>query len=87
MLKSIFKLERLQSRKQMVDIRKISVGADYKNNAMHYLIGQPVLDKTYNICHISSSKMTLLVYTLRKTMSSIYGRASIQTCQYQSSTT
>lgn len=38
--------------KTMVDIRKISVGADYKNNAMHYLIGQPVLDKTYEICHI-----------------------------------
>jgi len=36
----------------MVDIRKISVGADYKNNAMHYLIGQLVLDKTYEICHI-----------------------------------
>lgn len=29
-------------------IRKISVGADYKN-AMHYIVGTPVLDKYYTI--------------------------------------
>jgi len=33
----------------MQDIRKISIGPDYKNNAMHYIVGQPILDKTYFI--------------------------------------
>lgn len=33
----------------MIDIRKISIGQDYKNDAMHYIVGQPVLDKTYII--------------------------------------
>jgi len=26
-----------------MDIRKISIGADYKSGAMHYLVGQDVL--------------------------------------------
>jgi|TARA_R110000803_G_C11780929_1_gene296611 hypothetical protein len=30
-------------------IRKISIGGDYKSNAMHYLIGQEVLGGSYNI--------------------------------------
>jgi hypothetical protein len=30
-------------------IRKIAVGPDYKSGAMHYVVGQPVLDKTYKI--------------------------------------
>jgi len=29
-------------------IRKISIGTDYKDS-MHYVVGQPVLDKTYTI--------------------------------------
>jgi hypothetical protein len=29
-------------------VRKISVGPDYMK-CMHYVVGQPVLDKTYNI--------------------------------------
>jgi hypothetical protein len=32
-----------------MDIRKISVGPDYKNGAMHYIIGQPVLGDSNNI--------------------------------------
>ena len=32
-----------------MDIRKISVGPDYKNSAMHYIVGQPVLNDTNTI--------------------------------------
>ena len=32
-----------------MDIRKISVGPDYKNGAMHYIIGQEVLGGTNTI--------------------------------------
>jgi hypothetical protein len=32
-----------------MDIRKISVGPDYKGGAMHYLVGQKVLNDTYEI--------------------------------------
>jgi len=32
-----------------VDIRKISVGPDYKNGAMHYIVGQKVLNETQEI--------------------------------------
>lgn len=36
----------------MVDIRKISVGADYKSSAMHYIVGQEVLNGRYLIHYI-----------------------------------
>jgi hypothetical protein len=32
-----------------MDIRKISVGPDYKSGAMHYIVGQSVLNDTYKI--------------------------------------
>jgi hypothetical protein len=32
-----------------VDIRKISIGPDYKEGAMHYLVGQQVLGANYTI--------------------------------------
>lgn len=32
-----------------MDIRKISVGPDYKSGAMHYLVGQFVLNNNYKI--------------------------------------
>jgi len=32
-----------------MDIRKISIGADYKSGAMHYIIGQDVLGGSYKI--------------------------------------
>jgi len=32
-----------------MDIRKISIGADYKSGAMHYIVGQEVLGCTYVI--------------------------------------
>ena len=32
-----------------MDIRKISVGPDYKSGAMHYIVGQSVLGSSYKI--------------------------------------
>ena len=32
-----------------MDIRKISIGADYKSGAMHYIVGQDVLGGSYAI--------------------------------------
>ena len=32
-----------------MDIRKISIGADYKSGAMHYIVGQEVLGGGYII--------------------------------------
>jgi hypothetical protein len=32
-----------------MEIRKISVGPDYKGGAMHYIVGQKVLGDTYEI--------------------------------------
>jgi len=42
-----------------MDIRKISIGADYKSGAMHYITGQDVLGGSYVIHliqHDASSK-------------------------------
>jgi len=33
----------------MQDIRKISVGPDYKNGAMHYIVGQKILSDNFEI--------------------------------------
>lgn len=32
-----------------MDIRKISIGPDYKSSAMHYIVGQEVLNGNYII--------------------------------------
>ena len=32
-----------------MDIRKISIGSDYKSSAMHYLVGQSILGGSYTI--------------------------------------
>jgi|TARA_B100001057_G_scaffold91642_1_gene87934 hypothetical protein len=32
-----------------MDIRKISIGPDYKSGAMHYIVGQSVLNGSYKI--------------------------------------
>jgi hypothetical protein len=41
-----------------MDIRKISIGPDYKGGAMHYIVGQRILGDNYEIHlikHIPSS--------------------------------
>lgn len=32
-----------------MDIRKISIGPDYKNGAMHYIVGQRILGDSHEI--------------------------------------
>jgi len=32
-----------------MDIRKISIGPDYKSGAMHYIVGQDILNGKYKI--------------------------------------
>ncbi len=39
-----------------MDIRKISVGPDYKSGAMHYLVGQEILGASYKIHAIQFDK-------------------------------
>lgn len=39
-----------------MDIRKISIGADYKSNAMHYIVGQKVLGDSNEIHLIKFDK-------------------------------
>lgn len=47
-----------------MEIRKISVGPDYKGGAMHYIVGQKVLGDSSEICYIKHNTETnsLLVY-------------------------
>lgn len=49
-----------------MDIRKISVGPDYKNGAMHYLVGQKVLGDTNEIHLIKHDELTnsILIYII-----------------------
>ena len=41
-----------------MEIRKISVGPDYKGGAMHYIVGQKVLNETYEIHLIKLEDLT-----------------------------
>ncbi len=48
----------------MSDIRKISVGPDYKSGAMHYIVGQEVLNRSY-IIHLikyESNSQSIIIY-------------------------
>jgi hypothetical protein len=49
-----------------MDIRKISVGPDYKNGAMHYIVGQRVLNDAYEIHLISydHTKMSIRIHII-----------------------
>ena len=44
-------------------IRKISIGADYKSGAMHYIVGQDVLGGKYKI-HLIQAKEQDSTYKL-----------------------
>ena len=39
-----------------MDIRKISVGPDYKSGAMHYIVGQDILNNSHKIHLIQQDK-------------------------------
>ena len=48
----------------MSDIRKISIGPDYKSGAMHYIVGQEVLNRSY-IIHLikyDSNNESIVIY-------------------------
>jgi hypothetical protein len=51
-----------------MDIRKISIGPDYKSGAMHYLVGQKILGDTNEIHHIKRHSETgaVLIYIINK---------------------
>ena len=46
-------------------IRKISVGADYKN-AMHYIVGQEVLGGSYLVAEINQEKDSYSIWVKKK---------------------
>jgi hypothetical protein len=51
-----------------MDIRKISVGPDYKGGAMHYIVGQSVLSETNEIHLIRHNHDTnsISIYIINK---------------------
>jgi hypothetical protein len=48
-----------------MEIRKISVGPDYKGGAMHYIVGQKVLGDTYEIHLIKLEDFSRLSKTVQ----------------------
>jgi hypothetical protein len=44
-----------------MDIRKIAIGPDYKNGAMHYIVGQKVLGDTHEIHLIRHNARTSFI--------------------------
>ena len=48
-----------------MDIRKISIGSDYKENAMHYIVGQDVLGGNYKIHLIQSKENSYKIWIIK----------------------
>jgi|TARA_E500000305_G_C4018679_1_gene237346 hypothetical protein len=48
-----------------MDIRKISIGADYKSGAMHYIVGQDVLGGKYVIHLIQEENSAYKIWIIR----------------------
>jgi hypothetical protein len=50
-----------------MDIRKISIGPDYKSGAMHYIVGQKILGDTNTIHLIKRDKNKyVLIYIINE---------------------
>ena len=51
-----------------MDIRKISIGPDYKNNAMHYIVGQKILNDSNEIHLIKRDfdNFSIKIYIINK---------------------
>jgi hypothetical protein len=50
-----------------MDIRKISIGPDYKSGAMHYIVGQKVLGDSNEIHLIKrNDKKDVLIYIINE---------------------
>lgn len=45
-----------------MDIRKISIGPDYKSSAMHYLLGQEILNGNFIIHLIKQEEDSIVIY-------------------------
>ena len=45
-----------------MDIRKISIGPDYKSGAMHYIVGQDVLNGSHTIHLIQQSEGSIKIW-------------------------
>ncbi len=45
-----------------MDIRKISIGSDYKSGAMHYIVGQDVLGGSHNIHLIQANELSFRIW-------------------------
>jgi len=45
-------------------IRKVSIGADYKGSAMHYVVGQPVFNDMYRIHEIREKNKRVSIYVI-----------------------
>jgi hypothetical protein len=47
-----------------MEIRKISIGADYKGSAMHYILGQDVLNGSHaiHLIDFNKEKESYLIY-------------------------
>jgi hypothetical protein len=52
----------------LIDIRKISIGPDYKGGAMHYIVGQKVLNGAYEIIHIilNDTNQSIKIYIINE---------------------
>jgi hypothetical protein len=50
-----------------MDIRKISIGPDYKSGAMHYIVGQKVLGDSNEVYLIKrNDKKDVLIYIINQ---------------------
>lgn len=49
-----------------MDIRKISIGSDYKSGAMHYIVGQEVLGGSHNIHLIQATTKSYKIWVQKK---------------------
>jgi len=51
-----------------MDIRKISVGPDYKGGAMHYLVGQKILGESNEIHRIryNNERQSVQIFIINK---------------------
>ena len=51
-----------------MDIRKISIGPDYKGGAMHYIVGQKILGDTNEIhlIKLDSDKQSIKIYIINE---------------------
>ena len=43
-----------------MDIRKLSIGSDYKSGSMHYIVGQEILGGSHTIHLIQATELFLL---------------------------